>query len=146
MIVYLDTSAVVPILIAEPSSDACRVIWEAADRRASVRLTYVETAAALSMAERQNRITPAQHDRAWSNFVRIWRDIDVVELTGELADSAAGLARSRRLRGYDAVHCAAAAALNDPDLVAAAGDVALLDAWHSLGVTVMDTNSGRRAV
>ena len=93
MIVYLDTSAIVPILIAEASSDICREIWEGASRRASLRLTYIETAAALSMAERRQRITPEEHDRAWANFLAIWPDVDVIDLTKELADIAAGLDR-----------------------------------------------------
>ena len=117
MIVYLDTSAIVPILIAEASSDICREIWEGASRRASLRLTYIETAAALSMAERRQRITPEEHDRAWAQ-----------------------LARSQSLRGFDAAHCAAAAALSDSELVAVTGNAALLAAWRSLGVTVLDVN------
>lgn len=139
MIVYLDTSAVVPILIAEPSSDTCRRVWRDADRLVSSRLTVVEAGAALAMAQRQRRITADEERGAWANFLRIWPDVDVVELTAELAITAAGLATSLALRGYDAVHCAAAAQLRDPDLVAVAGDVRLLDAWRSLGVAVVDT-------
>lgn len=140
MILYVDTSAVVPILIAEPSTVTCRRLWDDADRRVSSRLTYVETAAALAMAERQRRISRHEHDEAWSSFVEIWPDVDVMDLSAELAESAADLARSSALRGYDAVHCATAAQLNDPDLVAAAGDGQLLAGWRSAGVAVVDTN------
>lgn len=140
MIVYLDTSAVVPVLIAEPTTAICRRIWGDSDRRISSRLAYVEVAAALAMAERRNRITAAEHREAWSNFAEIWPDVDVVELTPELATAAAGIAGSLALRGYDAVHCASAAAFNDPEMVAAAGDSRLLSAWRSLAVTVLDTN------
>jgi predicted nucleic acid-binding protein len=144
LIVYLDTSAVVPILIAEPSTDACRRIWNDADRRVSSRLTYVETSAALAMAERHARISAGEYEAAWSNFVDIWPDVDVVDLTAELSATAASFARSLSLRGYDAVHCASAAELNDPELVAAAGDTTLLAAWRSLGLAVIDTNQRRR--
>lgn len=140
MIVYLDTSAIVPILIAEATSDICREIWQAAARRVCLRLTYIETAAALSMAERRQRITSEEHDRAWANFLAIWPDVDVIDLTEELADSAAQLARNQSLRGFDAAHGAAAAALSDSELVAVTGDTALLAAWRSLGVSVLDTN------
>lgn len=139
MIIYVDTSAVVPILIAERSTDVCRRVWDDADRRVSSRLTYVETAAALAMAERRGRVSAAQHDDAWANFVEIWPDVDVVELTEGLTTAAAGYTRSLGLRGYDAVHCAAAAELDDPDLVAVAGDTQLLAAWRSLGVAVIET-------
>lgn len=78
-----------------------------------------------------------------SNFVEIWPDVDVVDLTPELAEAAAGFARSLALPGYDAVHCASAAELDDPDLVAAAGDERLLAAWRSLGLAVLDTKQRR---
>jgi predicted nucleic acid-binding protein len=142
LIVYVDTSAVVPILIAEPTTALCRRIWDDADRRISSRLTFVEVAAALAMAERQRRVSADEYDEAWSNFAAIWPDIDVVDLTADLAATAAGLARALALRGYDAVHCASAAQLNDSDLVAAAGDARLLAAWRSLGVAVLDTSQG----
>ncbi len=142
MIVYLDTSAVVPILVAEQSTNACRRIWDDADRRISSRLTYVEVAAALAMAERQGRVSSAEYTEAWSNLVEIWPDVDVVDMTAELAASAAGLARTLALRGYDAEHCASAAALDDPELVAAAGDTRLLTAWQELGIAVFDVNHG----
>jgi hypothetical protein len=44
---YLDTSAFVPLLIAEPTT-ACRRFWDAAAAVVSSRLLHVETAAALS--------------------------------------------------------------------------------------------------
>jgi uncharacterized protein len=145
LIVYLDTSAVLPILVAEPSTDACRRIWRDADRRASSRLTFVEAAAALATAERHGRISAGEYADAWSNFLGIWPDVDVVELTAELAAAAAAVARSSALRGYDAAHCASAFGLHDSTLVAAAGDARLLDAWRALGLTVLDTNAAAGA-
>jgi len=65
-----------------------------------------------------------------------------VELTAQLAATAAGFARSLALRRYDAVHCASVAELNDPDMVAAACDARLLAAWRSLDVAVLDTSQG----
>lgn len=50
MIGYLDASAFVPLLIAEPGSAACRRFWNDADSVVSSRLLYVETAAALAQA------------------------------------------------------------------------------------------------
>ncbi|MEQ6901088.1 type II toxin-antitoxin system VapC family toxin [Nocardioides sp. YIM 152588] len=140
MIVYFDTSAVVPILIAEPTSALCRRAWQDADRRVTSRLTYVETGAALAMAERQGRLTSDGYDQAWGAFVAIWPDLDVVDLSDGLAQRAAALARSSALRGYDAVHCAAAEAVADDDVVAATGDAGLIAAWHGLGVSVLDVN------
>ena len=140
MIVYLDTSAIVPIFVSEPSSQVCRRIWADAERRVSSRLTFVETAAAFAMAERRGRLSARQHDAAWANFEDSWPDVDVLDMTAELATAAATLSRMLALRGYDAVHCASAAEISEPDVVAVAGDSRLLSAWGSLGVTVLDVN------
>lgn len=106
----------------------------------TAQLTLVELAAALAMAERQGRITPQEHGTAWSNFLSIWPDLDVVNVTAELTVAAADLARTWGLRGYDAVHCAAAISVRDPELVAAAGDSRLIQVWATLDVAVADTN------
>lgn len=74
----------------------------------------------------------------------MWEQIDVVEVDDVLIRHAAGLAVRFGLRGYDAVHCASAEQLTDRDLVAAAGDGELLDAWNGLGVATFDpTASGK---
>ena len=52
MIVYVDTSALVPLLINEPTSEACGEIWDSADSITVTRLAYIEAVAALAMAER----------------------------------------------------------------------------------------------
>lgn len=140
MIAYLDGSAIVPILIAEPTTRICQRVWRDADRRVSCRLAYVEASAALAAAERYGRITESEHRVARANLDRIWPDVDVIEIGDEVARSAAEFARSLALRGYDAVHCASAHAIADSDVVAVGGDAALLEAWESLGLAVLDTN------
>jgi len=141
LIAYLDTSAVVPILVEEPTTTTCRRIWLDADRLVTTRLTYVEVAAALAMAGRRGRVTAREHDHAWTNFLELWTAIDVVDVNAEIITSAATLARPYSLRGYDAVHCATAIAVNDVEMVAAAGDRQMLDAWREQGLAVVDTAS-----
>lgn len=142
MIAYLDTSAIVPLLVAEPSTSLCQRIWQDADRLVSSALAYVEAAAALAMAQRQLRITSKEREIAWSRFTEIWPDVDVVEVDTQLLVTAAELTSEFSLRGYDAVHCASAKLIDDPDLVVAAGDAQLLDAWSRLGLAVLDVNQG----
>lgn len=147
MIVYLDTAAIVPVVIEEPTTAVCRRIWDDADRRVSSRLAYVEVAAALAMAERRERLSAAEYDTAWTTFTEIWPDVDVIDVTSLVLSSAGAFARSLALRGYDAVHCASAAAVSDPDLVSVSGDSGLLGAWRRLGMAVLDTNQAEpRAV
>jgi uncharacterized protein len=106
----------------------------------SCRLLYVETAAALAQAVRMGRLDPGGHDRARGLLDDLWAEMEVVELDQPLVLAAATYAVDQALRGYDAVHCAAALELSAPDLVAAAGDRRLLDAWHGLGVATYDVN------
>lgn len=140
MIGYLDTSAFVPLLVAEPSSPACRRFWDSADAVVTCRLLYVEAAAALAQAERMARLDHSQHRRARDLLDGLWAEFDVVEVDEPLVQAAADAAHVLGLRGYDAVHFAAAEQLDDPDLVAGAGDKRLLTAWHERGMSTYDTN------
>ena len=62
--------------------------------------------------------------------------VDHVEVTAELAARAGELAEAVAMRGYDAVHLAAA----DGDLIVVAGDLALRSAAHQLGLATATLN------
>ncbi|HZJ05673.1 MAG TPA: type II toxin-antitoxin system VapC family toxin [Nocardioidaceae bacterium] len=141
MILYVDTSALVPLLVSEPRSHVCGELWDRADRVITARLTYVEAAASLAMAERIGRITAEQSAASRNALDELWAALDVIELDHRLMVSAADVAASQGLRGYDAVHCAAATELGGDDVVAAAGDTRLLAAWADEGITVVDINA-----
>lgn len=140
MIIYLDTSAVVPLLIREPSSASCQHMWNACDDATTSRLTYVEAAAALAQALRDERMTATQHRASLTLLDAVWAQCDVLDLDQPLAVSAGLMAHDYGLRGYDAVHCASAARLQDDDLVAVSGDRKLLQAWSTLGLDTFDVN------
>lgn len=140
MIGYLDTSAFVPLLVREPSSAACRRFWDDTDAVVSSRLLYVETAAALAQAHRMARLDDQAYASCRQLLDQLWPQLEVVEVDEPLVRRAAELADLLALRGYDAIHCAAAEQLDDSDLVAASGDKRLLDAWKALGVASFDTN------
>jgi predicted nucleic acid-binding protein len=131
----------VPLLVTEPTSPACRRFWDDADTIVSCRLSYVEAAAALAQAHRLGRLTLKEHADSLTRLDDLWEQINVVEVDDVLIRRAAELAALFGLRGYDAVHCASAEQLIDQDLVAAAGDGQLLDAWSSLGVATFDPNA-----
>ncbi|CAN5896366.1 type II toxin-antitoxin system VapC family toxin [soil metagenome] len=141
MIGYLDTSVFVPLLVAEPSTEACQRFWDDADAAVSSRLAYVETAAALAQAWRMDRLTDEEHEEALALLGRLWSEIDVAEVDEIVVSRAAVLARRFSLRGYDAVHCASAEQLNDDDVVVASGDHRLLAAWVELGMATFDSNA-----
>jgi len=143
VIVYFDTSALVPLLVFEPGSPAARELWDEASRVASVRLVYPEARAALAQARRSGRVTPRQLRSAVRALDDRYEQLDLVELDGTLAHRAGDLAETHGLRGYDAVHLAAAHRLDDHELVVAAGDRALLVAAADLGLATAMIGAAR---
>ncbi|OLT14589.1 twitching motility protein PilT [Pseudonocardia sp. CNS-139] len=139
MIGYLDTSAIVPLIVAEPGTPACRRFWDDADDVVTCRLAYVEVAAALAQAQRMARLDAAAHRRARALLDEVWSEVEVIEVDEALIATAAEAAHAAGLRGYDAVHCVAAEQLLDGDLVAASGARRLLAAWRERGVATYDT-------
>lgn len=136
MIVYFDTSAFIPLIIDEPNSDSCDRLWNEATRIVSVRLLYVETRAALARAHRLGRLS----QRALASAVALLDDlsaqVDHVEVTERLVRMAGALAEEQQLRGYDAVHLAAAQAVADQDTIFASGDQQLIAAATRVGLSV----------
>ncbi len=134
MIAYFDTSAIIPLLVTEPTSDAVAEWWMRASRVVSVRLLYPEARAALARAHREGRLTARQHRTTVSELGRLDAQLDHVEVTGHLAVRAGELAEEEALRGYDAVHLAAAETIADNELVLVTGDQTLRAAAHHVGI------------
>ncbi len=108
MITYVDTSTLIKLIVEEQGSEPAEVIWQSADSVASVSLVVVEAHAALAAAVCGNRLTVDQWHIAKMELASFVEDLHLVEVTKELIDSAAQLAETESLRGYDAVHLAAA--------------------------------------
>jgi predicted nucleic acid-binding protein len=141
VIAYFDTSAVLPLVVKEPSTGLCNRIWTDATRVVSVRLLYPEARAALAKAERMGRLSRAQLTAAVASLDTLIDEVDVIEVTAELAHAAGELAQEQGLRGYDAVHLAAASSIADDDLVLVTGDNGLAVAATALGITVAITTA-----
>ncbi|MBA3984151.1 MAG: type II toxin-antitoxin system VapC family toxin [Acidimicrobiia bacterium] len=136
MIAYFDTSAVVPLLVVEAGSTRAAVLWDGADRVVSARLVYPEGRAALALAHRLGRLTARQLRAAVAELDSKYEEFDLVEVDDMLARRAGHLAEAHGLRGYDAVHLAAADRVRNPDLVVVAGDGALLAAAATEGIAI----------
>lgn len=141
MIAYFDTSAVIPLIISEPSSDRCNRVWNEASRVVSARLLYPEARAALAKAERMGRLTATQRVDAVVELETIMTEVDHIEVTEVLARVAGELAQAHGLLGYDAMHLAAASAVADSDVVLVTGDSDLANAANSLGIAVSITTA-----
>jgi uncharacterized protein len=143
VIAYFDTSAVVPLFINEPSTDRCTRLWNEATRVISVRLLYPEARASLARAERMRRISSVEHAAAIVELDAITAEVDHIEVTAELATTAGQWAHVHGLRGYDAVHLAAASAVADADLILVTGDADLAAVATALGIAVALTTDVR---
>ena len=84
------------------------------------------------------RLSAQQLRDAVTEFDSLFEEIDLVEVDDALARCAGELAEVRQLRGYDAVHLAAADRVRDPDVVVIADDGALLEAATAEGLAVAE--------
>jgi uncharacterized protein len=134
VIAYFDTSAIVPLLVREPTTDHCTRLWDEATRIVCARLLYPEACAALARAVRMGRLTSAQMVAATAELDDLVEQIDVFEITADLARDAGRLAQQYGLRGYDAVHLAASVRVAAPDVVFVTGDADLADAARTAGL------------
>lgn len=123
MITYIDTSSLLKLLIEEDGSDRAALIWDTADALVSVALIVVEGRAALAAARRGRRLSISQHQRALDEFAALVEELAIVEVTEDLLTSAADLAEDEGLRGYDAVHLAAALTVEATVLSSADADL-----------------------
>jgi len=94
-----------------------------------------EAAAALARGGRIGRLSPAQVRRGVVDLGRIWGGLRRVPVDDDLAADAAELALAHDLRGFDAVHLAAANVSADTFVAA---DRRLLIAARSEGLSVAD--------
>jgi hypothetical protein len=124
-VVYLDSSALVKLVIVEPESGALRRYLRARPRRASCALARVEVARAVR-SHGPEAITRAR---------RLLRRLDLVRLDDELLDDAASL-DTGVLRSLDAIHLAAARTLGDQLRAVVTYDERMASAAGLLGLTV----------
>lgn len=107
MTLYLDTSSLVKLYVAEPGSDAVRKLVDAATVVATSSIAYTETRAALARRHRERALRPAAFASAKKTFEAEWSKYFTVEVTSTLCREAGEFAERYRLRAYDSVHLAA---------------------------------------
>jgi predicted nucleic acid-binding protein len=141
VILYLDTSAFVPLLVAEPTSALCRRLWDDADDVVSSVALRPEAASALWRARHTGRITARQHRTLLAAVADLTEQMHLVVIDDPLSKAAADLASAHGLRGYDAVHAATALTVVAPDGLAASGDTSLLATWQAAPIATCDINA-----
>jgi len=102
---FFDTSAIVPLLLSEPHSEAARAIWaESQGYRLAWYWLKVETEAALTRRRAGARI--------WQEWDRVESELNYIELPDSGVESICRLNRNLGLRAADAAHLFVAARLS----------------------------------
>lgn len=130
MTLYLDTSALVKVFLAEAGSASVMAWIETARVLVTSRITYAEARAALARGRRIGLLSASDLRVAVAELDAAFRTHAVVEVTEALVHRAGQLAETHALRGYDAVQLAAAleASCDEDAVVFATFDRALADA------------------
>ena len=124
-VIYLDASALVKLVIAEPESAALRRHLRSRPERATCALSRVEVA----------RAVRTQGPRASARARQLLQRLDVLVLDDELLERAAGIDPAV-LRSLDAIHLAAALTLGGELTEVVTYDARLADAAARLGMSV----------
>ena len=148
---FCDSSAIVKRYIAETGS-----AWLAASTNPAggnyvyvARITFVEVISAVTRREKGNHISTNDADNARLTFEQDYlNEFLKVEISENLINEAANLARKYALRGYDAIQLAAVletererVALGLSSLVLLSADMDLNMAATSEGLTVDNPNN-----
>jgi len=113
MILYLDASALVKRYVAEPGSAEVNEAISRAEVTGTALISRAEVAAALAKAVRMDVLTREDASAALQVFRNEWPDLVRVQMTEMVIARADVFAWEYGLRGYDAVHLAAASLWQD---------------------------------
>ncbi len=107
MTLYLDTSSLVKLYVAESESDSVLQLVENADIVATAAIAYPEARAAFARRRREGGLRPRAFAAAKRALDEDWPRYLAVGVTAALCRDAGDLAERHGLRGYDSVHVAA---------------------------------------
>ena len=138
MIAYLDASALVKRYVAEAGSAEVVELIDQAEAVGTAVISRAEVAAALAKASRIQVLLRDEAVSALKVFNSDWENLVRIQMTEGLVSRAASLAWDYGLRGYDAVHLAAALFWQDmlgEPVVTASFDRQLWEAAKAAGLT-----------
>src|SRR5689334_5156284 len=135
---YLDTSALVKKYIEEAWSSEIRKCISQHESIATSTIARVESAATFARAVRRGSLTEPAARAGHEQFVREWKSYLRIRVTESLVARADDIAWTFRLRGYDALHLAAA--LEWHDRIGEGITVATFgqDLWRAAGEAGLD--------
>lgn len=108
MIIYADTSALVKLFVTEFDSDRTRRALQNAQALGTGLLTRAELGSALARSARRGILSEEEAQEARRRLHFAWQTWIHITMNENLVSRAESLAWTYKLRGYDAVHLAAA--------------------------------------
>ena len=116
MILYLDTSSLVKLYVAENGTPEIeRLVVEATLVCTSV-VAYAETRSALARLCRDGALSLDEHAVAKTDLDRDWPHYLALEVREDISQTAGDLAEEHALRGFDSIHLASFLHLAKADL------------------------------
>jgi predicted nucleic acid-binding protein len=142
VILYFDTSALLKLYFDERDSDSVRHLYSQAGFVCTHLIAYVELLAGVARARGLGRLSAEQQEQLLADIDTGWRQLEAVEIDEALARRAGHLALRHVLRGFDAVHLAAAErVMAETPATAMFGfvgfDSRMRSTAHSLGMAVL---------
>lgn len=136
MITYFDTSILMKLLIDEAYRPEAERLWLDSDHVVCAEIGYVEARVALAAARRHERLSAAALRTAKDQLEFLWEQVSVVVVDSALVRAAGDVAERERLRGYGAVHLAAA--ITGQVTVVASADRQLVESARRRGLGVAE--------
>jgi len=138
VILYLDTSSLVKIYLEEPHSDLVREWVDAAEMIATSRVAFPEALSTFARRKKQGDLDPQAFDLVRETLETDWPKLILLPLKER---KAGDLAVKHLLRGFDAVHLAAASELQEllqsEGVVFSSFDNKLLGAARAEGIPLL---------
>ena len=134
MILYLDTSALVKLVVEERGSAAVDALVSTTEYAVSSVIAYAECRSAIARGAKAGRVDAAAAVRSLD---QVWGAVQTLDVDQRLSSRAGELASRHLLRGMDALHLATALEIAAPDLPVAFAtfDRALAQATRAEGLS-----------
>lgn len=116
MILYLDTSSLVKLYVAEGSSAEVRTLAEKAELLATSVLAYPEARSAFARLQREGLLTESAGASLRAELDLDWPHLLAIDLSEAIWRQAGDLAERHALRALDSLHLASFLALTVADL------------------------------
>jgi predicted nucleic acid-binding protein len=134
---YLDTSAIIKLVVQEQGSSVVAPIVHRSGPVFTSRIAYPEARAALAAIHRAHRLDDGAFWAARTDLEAVLRRMVVVEVTPAVARTAGDLSESHHLRGFDAVHLASAVTVAGGECALVTWDAHMWQAARTVGLAVL---------